>query len=44
MLFICCASLCLFAVETLMLVTSSFHDLERDWLHCTSLHTLKVIS
>lgn len=36
MLFICCASLCLFAVEMLMLVTSSFHDLERDWLHCAS--------
>lgn len=36
MLFLYCASLCLFAVEMLMLVTSSFHDLERDWLHCAS--------
>lgn len=36
MLLTCCASLCLFAVEMLMLVTSNFHYVERDWLHCTS--------
>lgn len=36
LLFTCCASLCLFAVEMLMVFTSSFHYVERDWLHCSS--------
>lgn len=46
-LFICCASLCLSAVEMTMFVTSSFCYMQKEWLYCTAYtegHVIKTVS